>query len=232
MATPSQRRSLPSGRHGIPRDIVVRDQRERMLEAMIRVASDKGYEATTVADVIEAAAVSRTTFYEMFKDKEDCFLASYDAVVDVFVHHVVSAYNNSDATWPERVHTALIALVEILAAEPAIARMAMVEVTGAGPAARQRYREALGRFTPFLDEGRAFSGYGMGLPMSTSRLAIGSAAALLFDEIRAGRATELGDILPDLVFAVLTPFIGPEGAAEEIEREAEQPRPWGGVRTA
>ena len=65
---------LPSGRHGLPRAYVVRSQRERLLEAMVRVAAAKGYEATTVTDVIEVAGVSRATFYEMFDDKAACFL--------------------------------------------------------------------------------------------------------------------------------------------------------------
>ncbi len=221
MEQSTRKRSLPSGRHGIPHEVVVRDQRERLLEAMIRVASSKGYEAATVADVIEAAGVSRTTFYQLFKDKEDCFLASYDAVVDVLVQYVQSAYRGGERPWPERIHSGLAALVQLLSQEAEIANMAMVEVIAAGPAARQRYRDALGRFTPFLDEGRAWSDFGAMLPVSTSRLAIGGAAALLFDEIRAGHGEELEQVLPDLVFAVLMPFIGPEAASAEMRRELD-----------
>ena len=68
----------PSGRHRLPREVVAQSQRERMLEAMIRVVAKKGYAATTIADVTKAAGVSRTTFYELFEDKEACFLAAYD----------------------------------------------------------------------------------------------------------------------------------------------------------
>jgi len=207
---------LPSGRHGIPHEVVVRTQRERLLEAMVRVAAERGYEAATVAAVIEIAGVSRTTFYEMFEDKDDCFLAAYDAVFDVLIHQVEAAYRETAGPWPGRVHNALAALVELMAAEADVARMAMVEVTAAGPVARQRYRDALLRFTPFLDEGRGFSEHAAMLPATTSRLAIGAAATLLFDEIRAGRGTDLDQLLPDLVFAVLMPFIGPEAAAREM----------------
>ena len=186
---------------------------------MIRVTSDKGYEPTTVADVIEAVGVSRTTFYKLFKDKGDCFLASYDAVVNVLVHHFQAAYSGPDRPWPQRVHAGLAALVEILSREAPIARMAMVEVIAAGPLSRQRYRDALSRFMPFLDEGRGWSEYGSMLPVSTSRLAIGGAAALIFDEIRAGHGAGLEKLLPDLAFAVLMPFIGPEAAVEELRRD-------------
>lgn len=209
---------LPRGRHGLPRAYVVRSQRERLREAMIRVAADKGYAATTVVEVIDAAGVSRATFYELFEDKEACFLEAYDAVVDVLVAHVSSAYAAvSEEPWPVRVEAALGALVELLAAEADIARMAMVEVVTAGETARERYRAALGRFIPFLEEGREHSGQA-GLPEDTARFAIGGATSMIFDEIRAGRGARLVEILPDLVFAVLMPYLGPEAAELEMRR--------------
>jgi AcrR family transcriptional regulator len=199
---------------------VVRSQRERLREAMIRVAADKGYASTTVTEVIEAAGVSRATFYELFDDKESCFLEAYDAVIDVLVAHVTSAYAAvSEEPWPVRVEAALRALLELLAAEADIARMAMVEVIAAGDQARERYRAALGRFIPFLEEGREYSGQ-RGLPEDTSRFAIGGATSMIFDEIRAGRGPELPSVLPDLVFAVLMPYLGPEAAEGEMRRVA------------
>jgi AcrR family transcriptional regulator len=212
---------LPSGRHGLPRAYVVRSQRERLLEAMVRCAATKGYEATTVTDVIEMAGVSRATFYEMFEDKESCFLEAYDAVIDVLVAHVTTAFESASGDpWPERIALGLRALVELLASESDIARMAMVEVTAAGDDARARYRAALARFTPFLEEGRAYSGRDDSLPEDTARFAIGGATSMVFDEIRAGRGPDLERILPDLVFAVLMPYLGPEAAEGEMRRVA------------
>jgi AcrR family transcriptional regulator len=188
---------------------------------MVRVAATKGYEATTVTDVIELAGVSRATFHEMFEDKDACFLEAYDAVIDVLVAHVTSAFEASAGEpWPDRIAAALRALVELLAAESDIARMAMVEVTSAGEGARERYRAALARFTPFLEEGRDYSGQGDELPPDTARFAIGGATSLIFDEVRAGRGPELERILPDLVFAVLMPYLGPEAAEDEMRRVA------------
>ncbi len=140
-------------------------QRERVLEAMLKVAAAKGYEATTVADVVEVAGVSEQAFAEMFEGKEACFLEAYDAVFDVLVAHVGSAFEAAAGEpWPERIAAGLGALVELLAAEADIARIAMVEVTAAGDDARARYRAALGRFTPFLEEGRAYSSQGRSCP--------------------------------------------------------------------
>jgi AcrR family transcriptional regulator len=204
---------------GLPRAYVVRSERERLLEAMVRVASAKGYEATTVADVVEFAGVPREAFDEVFESKTACFLEAYDAVFDVLVAHVAAAFEAaSGEPWPEQIAAALGALVELLAAEADIARMAMVEVTAAGDDARTRYRAALARFTPFLEEGRTYSGQGEALPADTARFAVGGATSMIFDEVRAGRGPELKRILPDLVFAVLMPYLGPEAAEDEMRR--------------
>jgi AcrR family transcriptional regulator len=213
--------SARSGRHGLPEAYAVRSQRERLREAMVRVASAKGYAATTVTDVIEVAGVSRETFHEMFRGKEDCFLEAYDAVIDVLVAHVTSAYDAAGGDpWPDRMTAALRALVGLLAAESDIARMAMIEVTEVGEGARERYREALARFSRLLEEGRDYAPKGHSLPPDTARFAIGGATSLIFDEVRAGRGPELERILPDLVFAVLMPYLGTEAAEDEMRRVA------------
>ncbi len=215
----SNPKRAPEGPSGLPRAYLVRSQRERLLEAMLRVAAAKGYEATTVTDVIEVAGLSRETFEEMFGDKPTCFLEAYDAVFDVLVAHVTAAFEAAGSEpWPERIGTGLRALVELLAAEADIARLSMVEVTAAGDDARARYRAALARFTPFLEEGREYSNQAEELPADTARFAIGGATSMIFDEIRAGRGPELVRILPDLVFAVLMPYLGPEEAEAEMRR--------------
>jgi len=203
----------------LPRAYAVRSERERLLEAMVKTAAAKGYEATTVDDVVEFAGVSRETFDEMFAGKEECFLEAYDAVFDVLVAHVTAAFEAADdESWPEQIAAGLGALVELLAMEADIARLAMVEVTAAGDDARERYRAMLTRFTPFLEKGRTYSGQGEALPADTARFAVGGATSMIFDEVRAGRGPELKRILPDLVFAVLMPYLGPEAAEDEMRR--------------
>jgi AcrR family transcriptional regulator len=192
-----------------------------VLEAMLRVAAAKGYELTTVADVIAAAEVSPEYFEEMFGSKEACFLEAYDASIDVAVAYVSGAFEAAAGErWPVRIEAALRALVELFAAEAEIIRMAMVEVPAAGEEARARYRVALTRFTPFLEEGREASAQAEELPADTARFAIGGATSMIFDEVRAGRGPELQRLLPDLLFAVLMPYIGPEAAEDEMRRVA------------
>jgi AcrR family transcriptional regulator len=196
--------------------VVSRSQRERLLEAAIRVAAKKGYAATTVGDLTKEAGISRTTFYELFEDKEACFLAAYDNAVDVLVRQVVSAYE-SEERWPERARSGLKALLEALAAEPELARLALVDIGAAGPAAQRRYRVAVQRLTPLFDEGRDFAPGGRNLPANTSRMAIGGVAGLISEELVAGRAKELPRLLSDALFATLVPYIGPGAAAREVE---------------
>lgn len=209
----------PSGQPGLPRAYVVRSERERLLEAMVRIAAAKGFEAATVADVVEYAGVSEDAFYDSFEDKAECFLEAYDAVFDVLLAHVTAGFEAAaEEPWPEQIAAGLGALVELLSQEADIARLAMVEVTAAGDDARERYRAMLSRFTPFLEEGRVYSGQGDELPADTARFAIGGATSMIFDEVRAGRGPELKRILPDLVFAVLMPYLGPEAAEDEMRR--------------
>lgn len=207
----------------LPRAYVVRSERERVLEAMVRMAAAKGYEATTVADVAEFAGVSQDAFDEMFESTEACFLEAYEAVFDVLVAHVTAAFEAAAGEpWPEQIAAGLGALVDLLSSEADIARLAMVEVTAAGDDARERYRAMLTRFTPFMEQGRTYSGQGEELPADTARFAIGGATSMIFDEVRAGRGPELKRILPDLVFAVLMPYLGPEAAEDEMRRVTRQ----------
>lgn len=199
----------------------IRSEREQVLEAMLRVAAAKGYERTTIADVVEAAGVSRETFDVLFEDKHACFLAAYDAATDVGVACMSNGFESAAGQpWPDRVATALRALVELFAAEADIIHMAMVEVTAMGEDPRVRYRDALIRFEQFFEEGHEYSPEGAKLPEDTASFAVAAATSMIFDEVRAGRGRDLPRILPDLLYAVLMPYLGPEAAEVEMKRVA------------
>jgi AcrR family transcriptional regulator len=199
----------------------VRSEREQVLEAMLRVASSKGYEETTVTDVISAADVSRQTFDELFADKQACFLAAYDAAADVGASYVIGAFEAAEGQpWPDRVEAALGALVELFEVEAAIIKMAMVEVTAIGEDPRVLYRDALARFEPLFDDGFRYSPQGKELPADTASFAVAAAVSMIFDEMRSGRGEELRRILPDLAYAVLMPYLGPQEAEAEMKRVA------------
>ncbi len=207
----------PRGRHRLPAEVVARSQRERLLDAAVRVVAEKGYGAMTVGDLTKEAGVSRTTFYDFYEDKEACFLAAYDNAVDTLVRQVIAAYETG-GEWPERAAAGLEALLELLAAEPRLARLSLVDIGNAGPVAQRRYRTAIQRLTPLFEEGRDFAPGGRGLPPNTSRMAIGGVTGLIAEELVAGRAEALPGLISDVLFATLVPYIGPDAAAREVER--------------
>lgn len=186
----------------------------------MRIVAVKGYAATTVTDLTKEAGISRTTFYELFKDKEDCFLAAYDDAVDRLVRRISVAYE-AEERWPDRARAGLATLLEALAADPAQARLALVDITAAGPAAQRRFRAAVQRLTPLFDEGRDFAPGGRGLPANTSRMAAGAVVGLISDELVAGRTDKLPSLLSDLLFATLVPYLGPDAAAREVGEETK-----------
>jgi AcrR family transcriptional regulator len=193
-------------------------RRELILAAMIRVVGSKGYKETSVADVIEEAGTSRTTFYKHFEDKHECFLAAYDMLVEQLFAEVVDKCDG-EQSWLERVQTGLATIVELFAVDPQLARTAVVEVAAAGAEARQLHWNAVARFTEYLEGGRELAN-GRELPENISLMSAGAVSGLIFDELLAGRAEQLPAMLPDLLFAMLVPYIGPRAAADEMRRAA------------
>ena len=133
-------RRLPRGRHGIPRETVVRAQRDRILTAMADAMADNGYVGTSVAAVIKRAGVSRETFYEQFRSKEDCFEAAYQQAVELLLARIQESLRPPPSGTPP-IGVLLHAYLDGLAAEPAYARLFLVEVYAAGPKAIARRAE-------------------------------------------------------------------------------------------
>lgn len=135
---------LPPGPQGLKRAEVEQAQRERLVAAMAHVSSTVGYEEATVERVLAEAGVSRRTFYELFDDREDCFVAAYDDAMRRVLRIVTDAY--LDCEGPERrLERALEVLLELCAADPDCARMCVVEVFAAGSRTRERRAEAMYR---------------------------------------------------------------------------------------
>jgi AcrR family transcriptional regulator len=129
---------------------VTESQRLRMLDALANATAEKGYANTTVADVLERAGVSRATFYEHFRGKDEAFLAAYETAVDVLFAGVGRALEDAGDDPLRRFDRALDGYLNTLAAEPAIARTTLVEIYAAGPVALQRRYELQGRFVDFM----------------------------------------------------------------------------------
>ncbi len=120
--------------------------RARVLEAMTQVVSEKGYAATTVADVCRAAHISRGTFYAQFEGKEDAFLEAHRHGIDVLQGRIRAAVRDEPGDWIARLRAGLRAYVDTLADEPRFTRTYVLEIHAAGPRAQAARDEAVRRF--------------------------------------------------------------------------------------
>jgi AcrR family transcriptional regulator len=222
MAT-SPIRPLPRGPHSLTRNEVLASQRGRMIEAMAETVAAKGYAATTVADVVARAGVSRKTFYEHFEDKEDCFLASYDTGADALLGAVaerVAAGEPAGDDWRARLRAGVRAYLEALAAEPAFARTFLVEVRVAGPRAQARRADVHARFVDFLRAQSALARrdhpWLPDVPDAVYAAIVGGMDEVVSAWVADGRTADLVQLEPDLSYFQLALLAGPEIAKEAL----------------
>lgn len=152
-AEADQIRRLPAGLHGIPRDVVERNQRERLIAAMAEVCAERGYAATSVADVTRRAAVSTASFYRQFADKRACLLASFEELFGRFAEAVEQACAG-EAEPEEKQSAAIRAAAELLAADLPTARLLTVEIVAAGSEGVRLQHAAFDRLATLLREAR------------------------------------------------------------------------------
>jgi len=142
-------RRLPRGRHALAPEEVLRDQRERLIDAVPRVVAERGYEAMSVADIVKAAAVSRNAFYKNFADKQECFAAAHDAGHEQ-LFEILMRPCDAGVTIEERVERSLAAGLDAMASDPDMARLLFVEAPSAGEGIALRYHEWLQRYGTLL----------------------------------------------------------------------------------
>ena len=152
-AGPAASPRLPAGRHGLPREFIAQNQRERIVTALVDTVAERGYNATTVANITKAASVSRRTFYEHFADKEACFLAAYEMVADHIAASMRAAAESFEE-WPQQVRAALATMLRFLAGEPELARLCMIEPVAAGGKIAARHRDSMQGLVEILKAGR------------------------------------------------------------------------------
>jgi AcrR family transcriptional regulator len=213
---------LPAGRHGLSGTFVSAHQRRRIMTAVAEVCGSVGYVRMSVQDVVIAAGVSRKTFYTNYSDKEDAFLAAYDDACERVVGQVVKAYGSAD-TLVDRTRASLRTLLTAIAAEPDTASMCLVEVLAAGPAALERRNAMMREVSEFVDRTAADC-----LPASrrpsplVAETLVGGIYEALASRAMTGRVAELPGLLPDLMFALLLPYVGAEAAHKILRRERQR----------
>lgn len=194
-------------------------QRDKMLRAMMEELVASGYREASVERARAVAGVSEGDFAEEFSDKDGCLFAAYDQLTEKIVARA-SAECGNEERWPERVRAGLEALLRELAEQPEMAVALTRAFPGIRPSAYERYVELLSRFVPFMVEGRRYSEVEEELPGEVELLAVGAAEAIIFGEVDAGRAQRLPQMLPEILFSVLVPFMGPDRAADEMRTAA------------
>lgn len=198
---------LPRGRHGLSREYVAQNQRERLLAALAECLQERGYDGTTVSMIGQRAGVSKSDFYKQFESRDACFLAAYDDAV-VRIHEQALAACAERGDWAARVLTALDALLHLLAAEPAQTQLVLVEGLRAGRGVYDLYQGALQSFVPLLRDGAPAPAGGEPPPLATDEAVVGGIASLLARRVLAGETERLPEFLPEIAEFALTPYLG------------------------
>ncbi len=183
---------------GRPREQVASHQRARIYAAMIEFVSERGYGAVTTRELVRLAGVSKHTFYEHFRDKEECFLCTYDLLVRRSMK-LVGAAQRDCGDWRERQRLAFRAWADGIACAPRAARLALVEAFAAGPAARERMRRAEGLFATMIEQ--SFAAAPDTVPVSP--LLLGGIVAGVHRVARAQLLAGRAHVLPGLTDELL-----------------------------
>jgi AcrR family transcriptional regulator len=208
---------LPSGRHDLPPDLVIRSQRDRLMQGMAEVVADSGYPRATVEEICSRAGVSTATFYELFRDKEDCLAASAETLLG----EVVTI--SPDKAIRYVIRDAIAAVLALMAQRPASAHLIFIDGRFLTPAARQAYTSGVTLLLSLLDQVRVEADPNLQSPRSAARAAVGAIEMLIRTEILAGRTEQLPTILPQATYAALVSFLGREQAQAMADEAASNP---------
>jgi AcrR family transcriptional regulator len=220
MAAVARRARL--GSDGLPREHVTEIQRVRILGAMAEVAAERGAGAASVAHIVARAGVSRRTFYDLFEDREDCFLATFDEAVARAAVPVVAAFEGQ-ARWREAMRAGLLALLVFFDEEAALARFCVVEALAAGPRALERRAQVLDRLVWAVEQGRAERPARVPEPPPlAAEGVVGAVLSVIHRRLVGGGREPLSGLLGELMSAIVLPYLGASAAQKELRRAAPQ----------
>ena len=218
-------RTLPPGR-GTTAEEAAQNHRERLFGALVAQVAEKGYEATTVADLVDLSGVSRSAFYKQFGDKQECFLAAIEAVIEPALESVSEALapEGKPPSDPAIARKAFEGLIEGIASQPAAATMCVVEVYAGGSKAV----EILDRATDSLEKVTRLVLEGMGreeMPSEIARALIGGVQKVIHKRLYQGKPEELADLAPQL-WEWLFLYPPPPGPLRGPRRRVLRPLPF------
>jgi AcrR family transcriptional regulator len=180
-------------------------KRRRIMEAIAELSAERGYEATSIADIVRRAGVARKTMYDNFEGKEEVFLTALDTAITEALTRTEAACQSAGDDWRLRIEAGIAGLLEELAERPAHARMCMIEALSATPASSARYDEAVQQFVQLLQRSVPRDN---GLPDTIEETLVGGVAWILNQQIRRGQVEQAMALLPELSDFVLSPYRG------------------------
>ncbi|MGA7703922.1 MAG: TetR family transcriptional regulator [Solirubrobacteraceae bacterium] len=198
-------------------------QRRRLLLAMSEVLAEHGYEDASIGRVCKRAGVSRRTFYEIFHDRDECLLDAFDAAVERISEPVLAAWRGP-GSWRARTRAALATLLGQLDAEPAAARVCIVETLKAGPGVMERRARITSILVEAVEQGREEAKAGSEPPPLAGQGVVGGALSVLHTRLLeaspGGPRPPLSDLTGALMAMIVHPYFGSAAARRELERPA------------
>jgi len=204
-------------REGLAREHVTDIQRARILSAMVEVVCERGAGGVSVAHVVERAGVSRRTFYEVFDDREDCFLAAFDEALLRVAGCVLPVYE-APLKWRERIRASLVEFLSFLDGDPGAGRLLVVETLGAGHRALARRKNVLAQIIEAIDEGRAEAKTSSESSPLTGEGVIGAVLAVISGRIVESDPRPLVELTNPLMSMIVLPYLGAAAARRELDR--------------
>jgi AcrR family transcriptional regulator/DNA-binding MarR family transcriptional regulator len=198
-------------------------QRSRMLTAAVQAVEEVGYARMTVAQVIGRAKVSRKTFYDVFIDREDCFLAAFDEAIARARVLAVDAYA-LESGWREGIRASLARLLAFMDEEPGLAKLCVVEALGAGTRVLESRARVLDELAEIVDRGRSESNAAREPPEVTAEGVVGAVFAVIHTRLLESGKEPLSALLAPLMSMIVLPYAGARAASKELARPAPTSR--------
>ena len=201
----------------LSRDVFAPSERDRIVQAMAATCAERGYAETTVEEVISRAGVSRAAFDQQFQGTEDCGLAAVTQILAEATAAASAAWSPDASEW-ESILRGVKALLELMAARPSFAHLAYIQSRQAmPPSSHVPYASGVKVVASMIDRLRGYAPEGRPLPPTTARAVVGSAEMLIRRALLAGEPERLPQLLPDIIYGVLVPYLGQEEALRYAE---------------
>ncbi len=209
----------PAGGEGVAHSQVAEIQRSRLLAAAARTVEELGYTRATVAHITRRARISRRTFYELFRNRDECLIAALEGVVDS-IRAEIAAAELDGLAWRERIRGGLWAILSFFDREPVLSRFCVVQAMRGSQTVLERREEVLIGLARTIDEGRVEGARGEDCPPLTAEGLVGAAFALVYARLLRRDSAPLTGLMGDLMGMIVLPYMGPAAVRREQARPA------------